>query len=157
MSHNPVLLGLLSFGAGMLAHSLLSHAEGEPQPLRAAAASVRAAAGSSGSSVELPLPLRQTKNNPSLDTETLNRKQSLHNVKFSGQRVLMRVDYNVKIKGGKVGWPFLLSPLSSSQPHARSLSCATHRCLDAFCFFFVPCRWLTRRVSRPQFPHCSTF
>lgn len=98
----PLLAGALGFGAGVLAHYLMQRFEGELCGGAVRSRSASATGSSSYSAVELPLPLRETKNNPSLDTDTLNRKQNLDHVNFSGKRVLMRVDYNVKIKGGKV-------------------------------------------------------
>jgi hypothetical protein len=104
MSQNPLLIGALGFGAGILAHAWLQKCEkqADGQQRGEPASASASASASSGPQLELPLPLRDTRHNPSLDTETLNRKQDLSKVNFSGQRVLMRVDYNVKIKGGKV-------------------------------------------------------
>jgi len=101
---SPLVTGLLGLGVGALAYSLFSKAEQQQHASAHAtgADAAAAASSSSGGGLQLPLPLRTTKHNPSLDTETLNRKQSLKDAEFSGKRVLMRVDYNVKIKGGKV-------------------------------------------------------
>jgi len=102
LSH-PLVSGLLGVGLGALAYSLMNKSSAAAAEHHARdGAEEGAAAGSSSGALQLPLPLRDTKRNPLLDTETLNRKQSLKDITFSGQRVLMRVDYNVKIKGGKV-------------------------------------------------------
>lgn len=53
--------------------------------------------------IELPLPLRDTRNNPILSIEMLTNKQTLNHLDADGKRVLMRVDYNVKVKKGVVG------------------------------------------------------
>lgn len=45
---------------------------------------------------ELPLPRRDTKNNPSISINAMKNKQTLEDVDWKGKRVLMRVDYNVK-------------------------------------------------------------
>lgn len=52
--------------------------------------------------VPLPLPLRETKDNPALCTETMKSKQTLEEVDFDGKRVLIRVDYNCPVKDGRV-------------------------------------------------------
>lgn len=89
------VVGALSFGAGVLAHFLLQRYEHD---LGSSGAGAHVpGAPSSARAVELPLPLRDTRNNPKLETEMLNRKQNLEHVDFAGKRVLMRVDYNVKI------------------------------------------------------------
>lgn len=53
-------------------------------------------------SIQLPLPLRDTKNNPPLSVSSLTNKQNLSHLNIEGKRVLIRVDYNVKIKNGNV-------------------------------------------------------
>lgn len=52
--------------------------------------------------VPLPLPLRDTKDNPDLSTDAMKRKMTLDEVNFNGKRVLIRVDYNCPIKNGRV-------------------------------------------------------
>lgn len=103
MSQSAAIVGAVSFGAGLLAQYLIGQSTtAAASPSSSSATSSSSSSSSSVDRHELPLPLRDTKNNPSLDTETLNRKQNLAHVDFAGKRVLMRVDYNVKIKGGKV-------------------------------------------------------
>jgi len=93
----------LGFGAGLLSSYIVnrqcSHAHTAPNNELNGSGDYLAAPSPL---VELPLPLRDTKHNPKLETETLNRKQNIEHVNFGGKRVLMRVDYNVKVKNGKV-------------------------------------------------------
>ena len=101
--HNPVVAGAIGFGVGLLANYLLQRCADQAHcGSKTNTTATSTSSSSAPSSLILPLPLRDTKNNPSLDTETLNRKQNLEHVQFAGKRVLMRVDYNVKIKNGKV-------------------------------------------------------
>ena len=103
--HNPWLAGGLAFAGGFLAHYLLQRYEhdisGHLPHLHHSSSSSSSNSSSADKEVVLPLPLRDTKNNPRLETDTLNRKQNLEHVKFAGKRVLMRVDYNVKIVSQK--------------------------------------------------------
>jgi phosphoglycerate kinase len=57
---------------------------------------------SAGQFVELPLPRRETKNNPPLNVRVLASKQNLSHIDIRGKRVLVRVDYNVPLEEGKV-------------------------------------------------------
>jgi hypothetical protein len=99
-----------AFGAGFLAsHLLAQYAQNksEERPLRKIA---QGESGSSGSAagdekmevkvdrIELPLPRRDTRHNPKLEIPAFVNKMTLEHVKdWDGKRVLMRVDYNVKI------------------------------------------------------------
>lgn len=67
-----------------------------------AAAAAASPAPSDDKSDALPLPLRETKNNPQLSIEALANKMTLDDVDWEGKRVLMRVDYNVPVKEGKI-------------------------------------------------------
>jgi phosphoglycerate kinase len=56
----------------------------------------------SASTIQLPLPLRDTRNNPPLSISSLTGKQNLDHNDVENKRILVRVDYNVKIKNGVV-------------------------------------------------------
>ena len=94
---SPWLNGAIGVGVGFLAHYLLQKYEEDIKHESSSAASSSGSSSSNDKRIELPLPLRTTKHNPKLETDTLNRKQNLEHVQFAGKRVLMRVDYNVKI------------------------------------------------------------
>lgn len=52
--------------------------------------------------VPLPLPLRETTDNPELSCEAMTNKLTLDDVDCAGKRVLMRVDFNCESKAGHV-------------------------------------------------------
>jgi hypothetical protein len=147
-THNPWLAGGLAFAGGFLAHYLLQRYEHDisghlPHLHHTGAAS--SASSSSHQEVVLPLPLRDTKNNPRLETDTLNRKQNLEHVKFAGKRVLMRVDYNVKIVRGQTRAEWVERALQDCAPSdVLSLS------LSLFSLFAV-----SRRAAKSATPLAS--
>lgn len=132
--HSPWLTGAIGFGVGFLAHYLLQKYEQDLTGHLPKSTGASTGAASSTQVVELPLPLRTTKNNPKLETDTLNRKQNLEHVDFAGKRVLMRVDYNVKIVRFDTNKTKIFPP---SDPCMDSTITHSRRLFFRFFFFLV--------------------
>lgn len=110
-SSSPWVSSALGFGAGLLAsHVYQNYCKPLCNNSSSTSSSSSSWSNSSGTDenklqirVELPLPRRDTRNNPKLEIPSFVNKQNLEDVKeWDGLRVLMRVDYNVKIKKGAV-------------------------------------------------------
>lgn len=52
--------------------------------------------------LELPLPIRDSSNNPILNVRLLEKKKSVRDVSFVGKKALVRVDYNCPTDDTKI-------------------------------------------------------